>query len=387
MVYLDNAATTKPSKAAVDAMLVSCEHFGNPSSLHRVGLNAEKIIKNSRQAVSRLIGVDAGKIYFTSGGTEANNMAILGCAFQNEKKGRHLVTTKIEHPSVLEVFKFLEKAGFEVSFVGVDQNGIMRIDEFEAVLREDTVLVSVMSVNNETGMIQPVDKLKAIMGRKSPKAALHSDAVQAFGKIVINPRAWGINLLSMSAHKVHGIKGTGALYADGVSIRPLFAGGGQEKNMRSGTENVVGIAAFGAVAGEIDITKNREKALLLRKRLEQGILSNIDDVKINGSDEFASGFILNVSFLGVKSEVLLHSLENRGIYVSSGSACSSNKSAQNYVLAAMGRSKEEIDGAIRFSLSNENTDGDIDFCIDVLKTEVANIRKYVRGRNERNHHG
>jgi len=378
MIYMDNAATTKPSEAAVKAMLDAAENFGNPSSLHRLGMGGEKIVKASRATIASILGVNAKNIYFTSGGTEANNTAIIGYALANQKKGKHLITSTVEHPSVHTPFEKLEEMGFEVSYIDVDENGVLKLEMLEEALREDTILVSVMHVNNETGMIQPVDKIKPLLDKKSPKAVLHVDAVQSFCKIPVKPKKWGASMVSVSAHKIHGIKGCGALYAEGVQIKPLIIGGGQQDGMRSGTENVVGIAAFGAAAGEIDIEKNRITMSALRERLKNAILENIDNVVINGDGELSSGSVLNVSFLGTKAEVLLHSLEAKGIYVSTGSACSSNKPMPSHVLTAMGRGKKEIEGAVRFSLSDELTEADIDECVEVLKKEVATIRRYVR---------
>ncbi len=371
MIYLDNASTTKPSLAAKEAVLLACESFGNPSSLHRLGLDAEKIITSAKEKTAKVLGVEPKNIYFTSGGTEANNMAILGYAFANKKRGTHVITTEIEHPSVKEPFSVLEKNGFEVTYLGVNQDGEISLDEFEKALRPDTILVSVMAVNNETGVLQPIDKLKKIMCEKSPKAVLHTDAVQGFLKIDIKPKKSGIDMMSLSGHKIHALKGIGAIYiADNINISPIICGGGQQKNLRSGTENVAGIAAFGAAVENfrrIDCKK--------RSELKNKILEQIENVVINGSDN-NSGYVLNVSFLGIKAEILLHSLEAKGIYVSTGSACSSNKPMPSHVLTSMGKSAAEISGAIRFSFSDE--DFDTDFVVETLKKEVENIRKYVR---------
>lgn len=371
MIYLDNASTTKPSKSAKDACMETFETFGNPSSLHRLGVDAEKMIKSSAEEIARVLGVDKKNIYFTSGGTESNNTAIFGYARANKKRGTHLVTTKIEHPSVLEPFRILEQEGFDVTYLSADENGAVKLDEFEKALRGDTILVSVMAVNNETGVIQPFDELKNIMKKHSPKAVLHCDAVQGFCKIDIKPKKCGIDMLSASAHKIHGLKGTGALYiADGIHVNPIIAGGGQQKNMRSGTENVAGIAAFGAAVREF-------KPVLPDKRgeLAEKLLHKIDNISINGGGK-NSGYVLNVSFRGIKAEILLHSLEARGIYVSTGSACSSNHPSPSHVLTDMGKSDEDIRGAIRFSFSEE--DFDAEFVTETVKNEVETIRKYVR---------
>lgn len=377
MIYLDNASTTKPSEKAKEAVFAAMEHFGNPSSMHRLGIDAEKIIKKSAENVAGVLGVRPEDIYFTSGGTEANNTAILGFCRKNKKRGRHIITTQIEHPSVLEPFRKLEHEDFEVTYIGVDENGVLALDEFEKALREDTIFVSCMWVNNETGNIQPVDKLKAIMKKHAPNAALHVDAVQAFGKIECKPKKHGIDLLSLSAHKIHGIKGTGALYINSVNAEPLLIGGGQQNNMRSGTENVAGISALGAACMEISLASKFEKNAALRERLMKGILDKIPKVKVNGFGDM-SPYVLNISFLGIKAEILLHALEAQGIFVSTGSACSSNKPMPSHVLSAMGCSREEIMGAVRFSFGADIDEGDIDTVVSVLEKEVGNIRKYMR---------
>ncbi len=371
MIYLDNASTTKPNSAAEKAVLDTFSDFGNPSSLHGLGLRAEKLITASKENIARVLGASAQNIYFTSGGTESNNTAILGYCMANKRRGTHVITTKIEHPSVLEPFRILEKNGFRVTYLDVNENGEISVDALEEAVCQDTIFVSVMAVNNETGTIQPFDKIKAVMKKKAPKAVLHTDGVQGFLKVDIKPKAMGIDLLSISGHKVGGIKGAGALYiADNVHLAPLIAGGGQQKNMRSGTENVAGIAAFGAA---VENYKPVDKTI--REEFKTKIEENIDNIKINGCEN-NSGYVLNVSFLGIKAEILLHSLEAKGIYVSTGSACSSNKPMPSHVLSAMGRSKKEIEGAIRFSFSSEEFD--IDYVVNTLKDEVSNIRKYVR---------
>lgn len=370
MIYLDNASTTKPSKEALDAVLNACENFGNASSLHGLGINAEKIITSAKEFIAKPLAADKKNIYFTSGGTESNNTAIFGAAYASRKRGKHLITTKIEHPSVLEPFKILEKEGFEVTYLDADKDGKILLEQFENALRDDTVLVSVMAVNNETGVIQPIDKLKEIMKKKSPIALLHCDAVQGFCKIDIKPKKYGIDLLSMSGHKIHALKGVGALYiADNVRILPLINGGGQQKNMRSGTENVPGIAAFGAAAENFKPINPQ-----IRSEFKNKLLEKIDNIYINGSDD-NSGYVLNVSFPGIKAEILLHSLEARGIYVSTGSACSTNKPMPSHVLTAMGVPAENIKGAVRFSFSEEF---DTELVAETVRTEVENIRKYVR---------
>lgn len=379
MIYLDNAATTKPSENVCRAVIDAMQSFGNPSSMHRQGIMAETIIKKAKENAARLIGVSTDNIYFTSGGTESNNTAILGYCRANKKKGNHIITTQIEHPSVLTPFKMLEEENFRVTYLKTDEFGLIDLDEFENALCDETIFVSIMHVNNETGAIEPIDRLKELMRIKAKKAVLHIDAVQSFGKIRINAKKWGVDMLSASGHKIHGIKGCGMLYiADGVHINPLINGGGQQKNIRSGTENVVGIAAFSKACEEMS-GYDGEYVKNLRNYLCDKISENIENVKINQSHEQTqAGYILNVSFMGIKAEILLHSLEPYEIYVSTGSACSTNKPMPSHVLSAMGCTREEINGAIRFSFSHELTLEDMDKTVEALKKEVETIRKYVR---------
>lgn len=374
MIYLDNASTTKPSKAAVEAMCMAAESFGNPSSLHGLGLESEKLITKSRNVIADILGADAKNIFFTSGGTEANNTAVFGTAYDRAKLGRHLITTKIEHPSVLETFRKLESEGFEVTYLSPDSNGRISLEELEASLRDDTVLVSVMHVNNETGVIQPISEIKSLM-KKSPKALLHCDCVQSFGKIDVKPKKWGIDMVSISAHKIHGFKGTGALYLANPKIRPLIYGGEQQNEIRPGTENAGGILAFAAAAEECKIN-NPYMTELRNAMIEK--LKAIPDIKINGSSEYNSGSVLNVSFIGIKAEILLHALEAHKIYVSTGSACSSHKPQPSHVLTAMGLSKREIEGAIRISFDDSITMEEIDKAAEIIEKEVTGIRRYMR---------
>lgn len=380
-VYLDNAATTKtdPRVNALMAEILENE-YGNPSSLHRAGMLAEKRVKAAAQQIAAALGCAADEIYFTSGGTEADNLAILGYARANQRRGRHIVTTPIEHPAVAEPIRYLAGYGFEVDYLTMDRAGNLSLDELEERLREDTVLVSAMAVNNEVGSILPIPQMKAMMKRKSPHAALHTDAVQAFGKMELAPAKWGVDLLSISAHKIHGPKGVGALYVKkGTLIEPIVFGGHQQQGLRSGTENVAGIAGFGEAARlcRAGLAANLERTAELREALWQGICQNITEVERNG-DEAALPYILNVSFAGVRSEILLHAMEHRGVYLSSGSACSSNRPQPSQTLTAMGKSAKQIDGAMRFSLSAWTTEEEIEYCIEVLKSEVKQIRRYIR---------
>ena len=374
MLYLDNAATPTPSRAAAEAAITAFEAFGNPSSLHRLGLEAEKLVKGAKKNAAELLGAPAEDIYFTSGGTESNNTAIFGAVYAGRKK--HVVTTKIEHPSVIEPMKRLAEKGYTVDFVGVDGEGRLDLDELAAKLCADTALVSVMHVNNETGTIQPLSEVRRLISEKTDGALFHIDAVQSFGKIPIDLRGLKPDLLSASAHKIHGIKGTGLLYCK-ARIAPLIVGGGQQKNLRSGTENVPGIAAFGAACAERR-GADYDRVLNLRQRLLEKIREGIDNVVYNGSDTDFCAYVLNLSLPGIKSEILLHSLEAEGIYVSTGSACSSNKPQPSSTLTAMGKKNEEITGAVRFSFSDEITEEDVDRTAAAVCAQVAKIRRIMR---------
>lgn len=376
MIYLDNASTTKPSKKATEAFLDACENFGNPSSLHKLGLNSEKIINKSKEQIASVLGISAKDIYFTSGGTEANNMAILGYCRANKKRANEIITTAVEHPSVMSPFKILEEEGFFVTYLGVDRDGRIDLNELEAALSEKTLFVSIMAANNEVGTIMPIDKIKSVMKKKAPNSVLHVDAVQAFGKIPLKPAAWGIDMMSLSAHKIHGIKGCGALYTSTERLKPLLFGGGQQKELRSGTENVPGIAAFGAAVSEIN-TDNSEM-LKARAALKEKIAKKIDNVTFNGSDEFQTGYVLNVSFKGIKAEILLHMLETKEIYVSTGSACSSHKPMPSHVLTAMGVDAENIKGAVRISFCEPISEEEAEKVSQTIAECVAEVRKYVR---------
>lgn len=379
-IYLDNSSTTKAldevAQAVIDAMTA---HFGNPSSLHRKGIEAEKIMRQAREKVAQALGVNPREIYFTSGGTESNNWAIKGAAYSLRRRGNHIITTSIEHPSVLEVFGVLEREGFKVTYLKVDKEGFIDTDELKEALTPETVLVSIMYVNNEVGSIQPIKEAAQIIKANSD-ALFHVDAVQAFGKIPLISSLEGIDLLSLSGHKIYGPKGVGDLFVrDKVRIEPLLHGGGQEAGFRSGTENLPGIAGLGVAVDTCfnNMMKWQSKMAELRQQLMDGILTNIPDTILNGPGSGAP-HILNMSFLGTRGEILLHALEGKGIYVSTGSACSSHKGGESHVLKAMGKSPEEQDSALRFSLSPFLSPEDIDCTIQVLAQEVNEIRKFVR---------
>lgn len=376
MIYLDNAATTKPCQEAIDAMVMAAEEFANPSSLHGAGLGVEKLIDKSKEKIATRLGADKKYIYFTSGGTEANNLAILGTAHALKRRGMRVITSKIEHPSVLESFKELEKEGFDVNYLDVLSDGRVDVDALKDHLDDETVLVSVMHVNNETGVIQPIDEISRLVKDRCPNCVIHSDCVQSFGKISVKPDLMGVDMVSVSAHKIHGFKGIGALYTKNKHILPIIHGGEQQHEVRPGTENTGGIFSFGAAAEVI----NADTASMKKKRnlMRDELLKRVDNIKINGSCEFNSGSVLNVSFIGIKAEILLHSLERHKIYVSTGSACSSHKPQPSHVLQAMGLTPKEIEGAIRISFSQNTTDEEILTAAEKIAQEVATIRRYMR---------
>lgn len=374
--YLDNSATTKPYDKVVEKVAqVMKDEYGNPSSLHRLGISAEKEIKLAKEEIGAALRATPGEIYFTSGGTESNNMAIRGtCAIS---RGRHIIATPLEHPATMNTLASLQKKGWRVDYIPVNKDGVISLSAFENMISQDTALVTAMLVNNEIGSVQPISQMATILKKRNPKAIFHVDAVQGFCKVPCDVKTLGVDLMSISGHKIHGPKGTGVLYIrKGVRLAPILFGGGQQDNIRPGTENVPGIAGLG-MAVKICYNNMKESVPVieaLRRRLADGIVKNIPDVKINTPEQCAP-HILNVSFRGVRSEVVLHSLENDDIYVSSGSACSSHKKEPSYVLTAIGTPKDLIDGSIRFSLSEMNTTEDIDATIEALSTLIPRLRK------------
>lgn len=381
-VYLDNSATTRCLESVKDIMIrTMTEEYGNPSSMHSKGVQAEHYIKYAKEVIAGSMKVQPKEIFFTSGGTESNNWALIGCAMANQRRGRHMITSRIEHPSVKNPMKYLEKMGFEVTYLNVDQYGIVDLEQLEQEIREDTILVSVMHVNNEIGAVQPLEAIAGIIKDKNPATYFHVDSIQGFGKFRIYPKRIGIDLLSVSGHKIHGPKGVGVLYIqEKVKIQPILFGGGQQKDMRSGTENVSGIAGIGKAVEEAykDFdTKNAHMYTVRDQLIEQ--LQSMDGVKINGyQNNTNSPHIVSASFEGIGSEVLLHSLEDRGIYVSAGSACASNKQAASDTLQAIGLTKEQMEGTIRFSLCNENTEEEIQYCCEVIIDLLPVLRRYRR---------
>ena len=382
-IYLDNAATTAVSSAAREAMLkVLTETYGNPSSLHKKGSDAEAIMRDARESIAAMLRVKEKEIFFTSGGTESNNWAVLGGAHVKIRQGKHLITSAIEHPSVSESFRRLEQEGYELTVLPVNREGFLDPEELKKAIRPDTVLVSLMAVNNEIGTIEPTAKLGAVIKEKNPKTLFHVDAVQAFGKIPLAPKSWGVDLLTGSSHKIHGPKGSGFLYiGENVRILPLIAGGGQEKGLRSGTENMPGIAGFGAAAKEASagMTEHADYMRLLRKQLKNALLQ-LEGVFVNGpaEEELAAPHLLSATFRGVRSEVLLHALEEKGIYVSSGSACSSHKREMSPVLKAIGMDKPSAESTLRFSLSRYNTEEEIASVLETLDQLLPVLRRFTR---------
>lgn len=381
-VYLDNSATTRCSVRARDLMMqILTEDYGNPSSLHNKGKEAEDYIRRAREQIARTLKIDGRALLFTSGGTESNNLALIGGALANRRLGRHIITTAIEHPSVHAPLAHLKELGYEITELSVDRDGVISLEELRCALREDTVLVSIMMVNNEIGALEPVMEVGRLIKEKNPKTLFHVDAIQAYGKFHIYPQKWGIDLLSVSGHKIHAPKGTGFLYiADKVKVQPMIFGGGQQKGLRSGTENVPGAAALGEAAEEIyeNFEEKTERMYALRERLIAGI-GEIEGVTVNGrADRSCAPHIVSISIRDVRSEVMLHSLEEYGIYVSAGSACSSHKPAPSRTLQALGLSKGAVESTIRISLSVDTTQEEIDYTVAKLKEIIPFRRKFVR---------
>ncbi|MFD2926235.1 cysteine desulfurase family protein [Halobacillus naozhouensis] len=374
MIYLDNSATTKPLPEVLESFMKSAESFyANPSSVHQLGSDAERLLTKSRTLVADLMELEASEVLFTSGGTEANNLAIKGIALKHQNRGKHLITTTIEHPSVLEAFHSLESLGFEVTYVNVDEAGHVDPDEIDKAIRKDTILVSVMSVNNEIGTVQPIEEIGRLTN-KYPKLFFHVDHVQGLGKVPIHIKDWSIDLVSISGHKIHGLKGTGALFVrKNVSLFPLLHGGRQEQEKRAGTENLPGIVAL---AKAIRLIKQKEKDHLQELKALQGDLKQqlrqIDGLVIN-SPENGAPHIVNISLPGFKPEVLIHKLAENEIYISTKSACSSKQSDVSAVLEACKLEAERSTSSLRISLSYQNTKAEIDQFVQALKSAVVHV--------------
>lgn len=379
MIYFDNAATTRVFPEVVKVMQDAMESsYGNPSAKHMKGMEAENLVKKAQEVIAKTLKAKPKEILFTSGGTESNNTALIGTALANQRKGKHIITTKIEHASVYEPIAWLCEQGFEITYLDVTAEGIIDLEQLKNAIREDTILVSCMMVNNEIGAIEPIEEAGKIIKEKNPETIFHVDAIQAYGKMPIIPKNLKIDLLSMSGHKIHGPKGIGFLYIkEGTKIQPIIFGGGQQKGMRSGTENVPGIVGL-ACACEKMIKNDYENAQRICEVKEyfQERIKEIEDIKDNSGQ---APHIASISFKKIRSEVLLHALEDRGIYVSSGSACSSNKKqVVSGTLNAIALADEYKDGTLRFSFSIENTKEEVDETIEVLKELVPMLRKFVR---------
>ena len=381
-IYLDNSATTKPYKEVVDKMVEALTtDYANPSSLHRKGINVEKNIKSIRQDIARTMGAKDKEIYFTSGGTESNNSLIRGVANLYKKRKNHIISTEIEHPSVLNTLKDLEEDGFEVTYLKVGKDGKIDIEDLKKSIKPTTILVTIMHVNNEIGTIQPIEEIGKYLKSLKDKIYFHVDAVQSYGKLNFKPSKYNIDFMSVSGHKLHGPKGIGFMYIkENNRLKPILTGGGQEIGIRSGTENVPGIYGLGEAIKILnkDLNETIKKIQELKDLLKEEIVNNIDNIKIN-SPEDGVCHILNISFEDIKGEVLLHYLEQKGVYVSTGSACSSKKKG-SHVLNAIGLNPKEIDGAIRFSLSDLNTKEEIIEVVKILKESVSDLRMIIRRR-------
>ena len=379
MIYFDNSATTKPYKEVVDSFVtVSNEYFGNPSSLHSLGGEAEKLLFQAREQAAKLLKVKPTEIYFTSGGTESNNIAIKGAALLSRKKGGHLITSTIEHASVLAAMEQLELEGFEITLLPVDENGRVRASDVEQAIRKDTLLISIMQVNNEVGTIQPIKEISEVL-KKYPGILFHVDTVQGIAKVPLSLYENRVNLCSFSGHKFHALKGSGVLFIrEGARLAPLFSGGNQERMMRSGTENVAGAVAM-AKALRMTMDKSEtgiEKMKRIQKILRAG-LNEIEDCIIHTPIEGSAPHILNFSLIGMKSEVFIHALEAEGVFVSTTSACSSKKKSPSKTLLAMGVPEYIAESAIRISLSFDNTEEEARMAIALMKKAANHLRKVM----------
>lgn len=382
LAYLDNSATTRCSERAKDLMVqILMQDFGNPSSLHGMGVTAEEYIKEAKSNIAKTLKAEEKEILFTSGGTESNNMALIGTALANRRAGNHIITTEIEHASIAAPLEFLKEQGFRITKLSVDKNGHISLGELRDAVGEDTILVSIMMVNNEIGAVEPVAEAAKIIKEKNPNTIFHVDAIQAYGKYRIYPKKLGIDLLSVSGHKIHAPKGTGFLYIrDKVKIKPIIYGGGQQKGMRSGTENVPGVAALGEAATEIyeNFDEKIERMYALKEHFVEEV-TKMEGVTVNGcTGRDSAPQIVSVSVDGVRSEVMLHTLEEKQIYVSAGSACSSNKPSVSSTLKSIGLPKELLDSTIRFSFCVNTTMEEIDYAIAAMQEAVPRLRRYRR---------
>lgn len=383
-VYLDNSATTRTFPEVAELMSkIMCEDYGNPSSMHNKGVQAERYVRYGRETLAKILKVNEKEIYFTSGGTESDNLALIGCAMANYRAGKHLITTKIEHPAILQTMHYLEDQGFEVTYLSVNDKGQISLQELQNAMRKDTILVSIMHTNNEIGAVEPIAEAGRLIKCTNPSTLFHVDAVQGFGKYRIYPKRMGIDLLSVSGHKIHGPKGVGFLYiGEKVKIHNIIYGGGQQKNLRSGTENVPGIAGMAKAAEMLynHLEEDAERLYSLKDYFCEG-LRKIPDIRINNPEGMEGApHIVSLSVAGVRSEVLLHALEDKGIYVSAGSACSSNKphTAGSATMKAIKLPEEFLDSTLRFSMSVYTTREELDYTLQVMYDIIPMLRKYTR---------
>ena len=383
-VYLDNSATTRTFPEVAELMSkIMCEDYGNPSSMHNKGVQAERYVRYGRETLAKILKVNEKEIYFTSGGTESDNLALIGCAMANYRAGKHLITTKIEHPAILQTMHYLEDQGFEVTYLSVNDKGQISLQELQNAMRKDTILVSIMHTNNEIGAVEPIAEAGRLIKSTNPSTLFHVDAVQGFGKYRIYPKRMGIDLLSVSGHKIHGPKGVGFLYiGEKVKIHNIIYGGGQQKNLRSGTENVPGIAGMAKAAEMLynHLEEDAERLYSLKDYFCEG-LRKIPDIRINNPEGMEGApHIVSLSVAGVRSEVLLHALEDKGIYVSAGSACSSNKphTAGSATMKAIKLPEEILDSTLRFSMSVYTTREELDYTLQVMYDIIPMLRKYTR---------
>ena len=381
-IYLDNSATTRCFPEVVALMdRIYLEEYGNPSSLHHKGVEAEREIRSAKEILADILKCSPRNLYFTSCGTESDNISLIGGALANQRDGKHIITTKIEHPAILETCKYLASQGFEITYLPVDADGLVSPEDVKNAVREDTILVSVMHTNNEIGALEPIAEIGKAIKEKNPKTLFHVDAVQGFGKSLIHPKQMKIDLLSASGHKIHAPKGVGLLYiGDGVRVRNILFGGGQQNGMRSGTENVAGIAGMALAAKMLydHLDEEMDRLYEMKQRfIDQA--TKIDGVHVNGkTGRDSAPHVISLSIEGVRAEVLLHALEEKKIYVSAGSACSSNRPHISETLLAIGTPKEYLDSTLRFSTSVMNTDEDMDDAVAALAELLPFLRKYTR---------
>ena len=388
--YLDNSATTRVYPEVAELMnKIMLEDYGNPSSVHTKGVEAEKYVTEATKRIAKALKVNEKEIIFTSGGTESDNLALIGAAMAYKRAGNHIITSKIEHPAILNTVKFLESEGFNVDYLDVDEKGVVKLDDLKAKLSKETILVSVMHTNNEVGSLQPVEEIAKIVKDYNKDIIFHVDAVQGFTKSLIYPKRLNIDLLSISGHKIHGPKGIGVLYAnEKIRLKPITFGGGQQRGLRSGTLNTPGIAGIGLACemGTKDITGGSERLYELKAFFLQEA-EKIDKVVVNGCVKDENGnykvretapHIMNISVRGLRSEVMLHALEEKGVYVSAGSACASHSKKESSTLKAMGADAETMDGALRISMSEFTTKEELEYVLDTLKELIPFYSRFIR---------